>query len=58
MIVNHQSFQGVALGNAPHVEHPRFNPTTNAGISALQTFYNLTMQRIVTECSPPTPPPT
>lgn len=55
MIVNQQSFQAVALGNAPHAEHPRFNPTTNAGISALQSFYTLTMQRIATECAPPPP---
>lgn len=52
VIVNRESFRGVGLGKVPHAEHPRFNPDANAGMTALQRFYDLTMARIVAECSP------
>jgi hypothetical protein len=42
VVINKVSFQGVALGRAPHLEHPRFDPNTNQGITALTTFYNTT----------------
>jgi hypothetical protein len=52
VIVNRRSFQGVGLAQAPHAEHPRFNPDVNQGMTALQAFYNLTMQRITDVCAP------
>ena len=52
VVINRASFQSVGLGQAPHTEHPRFNPDTNAGMTALQRFYDLTMARIATECAP------
>ena len=39
VIINTVSFKGVALGQDPHREHPRFNPDTNQGMTALNTFY-------------------
>ena len=52
VVINRASFRGVGLGQVPHAEHPRFNPDTNAGMTALQRFYDLTMARIATECAP------
>ncbi|HET9624851.1 MAG TPA: hypothetical protein VFP84_25965 [Kofleriaceae bacterium] len=43
IVVNTNSFKNVGLGLPPHTEHPRFNPTNNAGMTALQKFYDLTM---------------
>ena len=42
IIVNELSFQGVATGTPPHVEHPRFDPVNNEGMAALRAFYDLT----------------
>ena len=36
VIPNTSSFMGVSQGQAPHVEHPEFNATTNQGMTALQ----------------------
>jgi hypothetical protein len=55
MIINTRSFAGVGQGLPPHIEHPRFNPTTNAGMTALQKFYDLTVQnKTMGMCGPPT----
>ena len=51
LVVNTKSFEGVALGNAPHATHPRFDPTSNAGMAALIRFYNDTMTDMG-NCSP------
>lgn len=45
MIVNRSSVLGVATGQDPHRDHPRFNPTHNAGMTALTQLYNQTMAR-------------
>jgi len=42
MEINTQSFMGVSGGQAPHLEHPRFNATDNNGMRALEDFYNTT----------------
>jgi hypothetical protein len=35
-------------------DHPRFNPTTNAGMTALTEFYDLTVERQTAgTCDPP-----
>jgi hypothetical protein len=46
VIINTTSMTGVATGQAPHAEHPRFNPTQNQGMTALTKFYNATMARV------------
>jgi cytochrome c553 len=45
MVINTASFLGVSNHQAPHLEHPAFDPTNNAGMQALQKFYDLTMAR-------------
>ena len=63
VVVNKASFVGVANGQDPHREHPRFNcPSitncTNQGMTALTQLYNATMARVqmsATVC--PTPKP-
>ncbi len=54
VIINRVSFRGVALGQDPHREHPRFNPDNNQGMTALNTFYNTTMTAVNTAgaCEP------
>jgi hypothetical protein len=54
VIINTVSFQGVATGQDPHREHPRFNATNNQGMTALTNFYNRTMERVNTPglCAP------
>lgn len=53
IIINHVSFDGVANGVAPHTEHPRFNATTNNGMTALQSLYDLTNTAITAgNCGP------
>jgi len=55
VIINTRSFAGVGLGLPPHTEHPRFNPTTNAGVTALQKFYDLTVaNKTAGTCGTPT----
>jgi hypothetical protein len=46
VIINMTSFRGVARGIDPHREHPTFNPDTNQGMTALNNFYNRTMQKV------------
>jgi hypothetical protein len=46
VIINTVSFQGVANGEDPHREHPRFNATNNNGMNALNQFYNTTMTAV------------
>jgi hypothetical protein len=45
--INTKSFLGVSNGQDPHREHPRFNATTNNGMTALQAFYDKTMAAMV-----------
>jgi cytochrome c553 len=42
IIINDRSFAGVATRQAPHYDHPTFNPTNNAGYTALKAFYTST----------------
>jgi len=44
--INTKSFLGVSTGQDPHREHPRFNATTNNGMTALKTFYDTTMAAV------------
>lgn len=44
--INQQSFLGVSQGKDPHREHPRFNATTNNGMTALKSFYDTTMAAV------------
>lgn len=54
IIVNTTSFAGVSNGQPPHLEHPKFNPTGSQGMTALQSFYDLTNQRMAAgQCDPP-----
>ncbi|MDQ3334151.1 MAG: hypothetical protein M4D80_03250 [Myxococcota bacterium] len=46
VLINQASFLGVAQGQDPHREHPRFNATQNQGMTALTQFYNATMARV------------
>jgi hypothetical protein len=51
--INMDSFMGVSQGQDPHREHPRFNATTNVGMTALQSFYNSTMAAVTAgNCGP------
>jgi len=53
IIINTVSFDGVSKGQDPHREHPRFNSTQNNGMTALQSFYDLTMARMAAgTCDP------
>lgn len=56
IVINDMSMRGVANGQDPHREHPRFNADNNQGRNALLQFYNATMQRKQNgECDPPKP---
>lgn len=44
--INTKSFLGVSQGQDPHREHPRFNSTTNNGMTALNSFYTKTMEAV------------
>jgi hypothetical protein len=46
VIPNTVSFIGVGTNQAPHLEHPTFNPTNNQGMTALNNFYNATMTAV------------
>ena len=46
VIINHTSFDGVARAQPPHTEHPTFNSTNNQGMTALQSFYDLTAAKV------------
>lgn len=53
VIINTVSFQNVSQGQDPHRQHPRFNATDNNGMRALQSFYDLTTQRMAAgTCDP------
>lgn len=55
MAINTRAFQNVGQGIAPHQAHPRFNPTNNAGMTALQNFYDRTMAlKTAGTCGAPT----
>ena len=46
IVINHTSFEGVARQQPPHTEHPTFNADNNQGMTALQSFYDLTMAKV------------
>jgi hypothetical protein len=53
VVINETSFRGVYNGMDPHREHPRFN-LDNPGMTALESFYDLTMARKAAgQCDPP-----
>lgn len=53
VIPNTVSFAGVCNRQAPHIEHPTFPCTNNAGTAALTNFYNKTMANIMAGgCTP------
>ena len=55
VVMNRASFLGVANGQDPHREHPRFDGSVNSpGWQALTQFYNATMTRVNTAglCQP------
>jgi hypothetical protein len=54
MVVNTAVFQAVGTGQPPHQGHPPFNPTNNAGMTALRSFYDVTsLQQQAHTCDPP-----
>lgn len=55
VMINTMSFQGVAQGQAPHLEHPRFNALNNQGMTALKQFYDATMLRVNDPAKPCAP---
>lgn len=46
IVINHTSFEGVANQQPPHTEHPTFNADNNQGMTALSSFYDLTMAKV------------
>ncbi len=57
VIINTVSFTQVGTGVAPHIEHDRFNPTNNQGMTALNKFYTSTMAALTatpSTCGTPT----
>ena len=54
MIVNQSVFQAVGTNQPPHQGHPSFNPTNNAGMTALHAFYDATLPKQQAHtCDPP-----
>lgn len=54
IIVNETSFRGVSNGQAPHLEHPRFNALNNNGMTQLKAFYTRIMdKKMAGGCAPP-----
>jgi len=47
IIVNTTSFDGVSKAQPPHTEHPTFNATNNQGMTALNSWYDLTMAKVM-----------
>lgn len=45
IVINTRSFDAVGRGVPPHESHPRFNPTNNNGMTALQKYYDDVMAR-------------
>ncbi|MDX2089649.1 MAG: hypothetical protein SFX73_17470 [Kofleriaceae bacterium] len=59
IIINEAAFKNAGVDLPPDTDHPEFNPTTNAGMTALTEFYNLTKTRqLMNLCDPPRLPPT
>jgi hypothetical protein len=64
VIINTVAFVGVSQAQPPHVEHPMFNAMDNNGMTALTTFYNSVMTKVMAagtaNCGPVllTPPAT
>ena len=53
--MNGVSFKGVSNRTAPHLTHPTFPYPTNAGVTALTTFYNKTVANVAAGgCTPKT----
>lgn len=46
MVVNTLIFPAVGTRQAPYTDHPRFDPTNNPGMIALQAFYTSTMAAV------------
>jgi hypothetical protein len=55
VIPNSVSFAGVCNRQAPHVGHPTFPCTANAGLTALKSFYDKTVANITAGGCPPKP---
>jgi hypothetical protein len=54
MVVDEGIFQAVSSGQGSFQGHPPFEPTNNAGMIALRSFYNLTLTRQQAKtCDPP-----
>jgi hypothetical protein len=53
--INPVSFAGVANGQDPHREHPRFNATNNQGMTALTNFFNTTSAAVTAGTCQPKP---
>lgn len=56
IIINTKSFLGVSQGQDPHREHPRFNATTNNGMTALKLFYDSVMAKVAASATTPCGP--
>lgn len=53
VVPNTVSFAGVCNRQAPHIEHPTFPCTNNAGVTALNNFYTKTMANVTAGgCTP------
>jgi hypothetical protein len=56
MMVNETSFRGVSNGQAPHLEHPRFNALNNQGMTALRLFFDTVIaKKAAGTCGAPKP---
>jgi hypothetical protein len=54
VVINQKVFEDTANGAPGHLEHPRY-PVQNAGMAALQTFYQLTLdKKTAGTCGTPT----
>jgi hypothetical protein len=54
VVVNTLTFQAVAMGQPPHVAHPKFDASNNSGMTALVSFYDLTKLHLaLNDCGPP-----
>lgn len=59
VIINNAAFKNAGVDLPPDTDHPIFNPTTNAGMTALTEFYDLTKARLTANtCDPPRLPTT
>ncbi|HET9623213.1 MAG TPA: hypothetical protein VFP84_17690 [Kofleriaceae bacterium] len=57
MVINTLIFPAVGTRQAPYTDHPRFDPTNNPGMIALQAFYTSTMASLTAgTCGAPTIP--